>query len=252
MSAIPAPEELAKLTVPLGGRVWRAVENQTYAVTRELVSTRSDQERLEELLEGSKPAYQPGTEGLDYLLKTPFRYQPPKRGGSRFRRPFAGYGVFYGAEHRRTALAELAYHRYRFLAASPGTEFPRTEEKLTVFAADFEADAGLDLTSGPLAAHRALWTAGDDYGPTQRLAERAIEARIRAVRYESVRDPVRDDQGHSVGRNVALLDPASFTSPQHRSAQTWALYIGAREANARRIFGTRGERYDFLHADLMD
>ncbi|SFD46035.1 RES domain-containing protein [Thiohalospira halophila DSM 15071] len=248
---VPTSEELPGLSVPLAGRIWRAVESQTYAVTRQLVTSREDQERLEELLEGSKPAYQAGTEHLDYLLKTPFRYQPPKKGGSRFRRPFAPYGVFYGAEHRRTALAELAYHRYRFLEASPGTEFPGGEATLTVFAVDYRTSQGIDLTLPPLVEQREYWVAPSDYSTTQTLGERANAAGIGAIRYESVRDPIRDAEGHSEGRNVSILDPAIFDPPHHHSAQTWHLYLGSEEANARRALAEDGEVLDYRRRRLM-
>ena len=137
---VPDAATLAGYTRPLSGWIWRVVETQHYAQTRELVGTHADQARLEELLDRSKPPYRTGTEHLDYLLKTPFRYEPSKDRGSRFRRPFAGHGAFYGAEHRRTALAEFAYHRYRFLQASQGTAFPRGVDALTVFAAGYGTD----------------------------------------------------------------------------------------------------------------
>jgi len=248
---VPASEELPGLSVPLAGRIWRAVESQTYAVTRQLVTSREEQERLELLLEGSKPAYQAGTEHLDYLLKTPFRYEPPKKGGSRFRRPFAPYGVFYGAEHRRTALAELAYHRYRFLEASPNTDLPSGEATLTIFAADYSVAQGLDLTTPPLIRERLLWTEPTDYSTTQTLGERAFDANIGAIRYESVRDTFRDSEGHSEGRNVAVLNPAAFNPPYHHSAQTWHLYLGREEANARRALADRDEMFDFSRTQLV-
>ncbi|MFW5910916.1 MAG: RES family NAD+ phosphorylase [Thiohalospira sp.] len=243
--AIPESDELPALAGPLWGRIWRAVESQSHAQTRQLVGSREEQERLERLLEGSKPAYQAGTEHLDYLLKTPFRYQPPKKGGSRFRRPFAPYGVFYGAEHRRTTLAELAYHRYRFLEASPGTDFPSGEATLTVFAADYQTPNEIDLTIPPLDRQRSRWLAPTDYSLTQTLGDNAFEASIGAIRYESVRDPVRDPDGHSDGRNVAILDPAAFDPPHHHYAQTWHLYLGRKEANARRALAGEGEVFDF-------
>ena len=249
--AVPESVDLAGCARPLSGRLWRAVESQTYALTRELVQNSAEQARLEAILEGSKPRYRAGSEHLDYLLKTPFRYAPPKRGGSRFRRPHAGYGAFYGAEHPRTALAELVFHRYRFLQASPGTDFPSGEETLTLFAADFHTPMALDLTEPPLNTQRSTWTAPSDYSDTQLLGERAVEGGIGAIRYESVRDPVRDDAGRSEGRNVALLDPGVFDPPHHQAPQTWFLYLGTHEANARRTHAGLGERFDFARTELV-
>ena len=245
---IPAPEELAPLAGDLGGWVWRVVESQRYTQTRRLVATHTDQERLEELLEGSKPAYQPGTEHLDYLLKTPFRYRPPKRGGSRFRRPYAPYGVFYAAEHRRTALAELAFHRYRFFYLSEGTGLPRQEAQLTAFAAGYRTAAGLDLTTGELAHGREQWHHPADYSAAQALGATAAEAGIGAIRYGSVRDPAVDARGEPAGRNVGILAPGAFDPPHHTSPQTWYLFLGEVEANARRALAGPHEQYDFPRA----
>ncbi len=245
---IPDESELPRLATALSGRVWRVVEHQYRASTRKLVETHTDQERLEELLEGSKPAYPAAARHLDYLLKTPFRYRPSKRGGSRFRRPYARYGVFYAAEHRRTALAEFAYHRYRFFYASPDTELPRVEEHLTVFRAGYRTAHALDLTSGELAPGRDQWTHPSDYTACQLLGERAARAGIGAIRYESVRDPETDKNGRGAGRNVGIIDPEAFDPPRHTNAQTWFLFLGRREASLRRSLPGPDERFDFPRA----
>lgn len=248
---VPSVEQLLQHARLLGGRIWRVVEDQNNALTRQLVNNHAEQERLEELLEGqSKPAYLPGTEHLDYLLKTPFRYRPPKRSGSRFRAPFQGYGVFYGAEAVRTALAEFAYHRYRFFRASPGTDLPQGEEALTVFAVDYATESGIDLTQLPLSRDRPLWTAPADYAAPQTLGFRASEAGIGAIRYESVRDPETDAQGLSLGRNLAVLDPRSFDPPRPQCFQTWYLYLGSQEASFRRAMASQTERVDFPRAQM--
>ncbi|MFP4615441.1 MAG: RES family NAD+ phosphorylase [Thiohalorhabdus sp.] len=242
---VPEPDELAGHARFLGGWVWRVVEGQHYALTRQLVETQANQARLEELLEGSKPAYPAGTEHLDYLLKTPFRYQPPKRGGSRFRRPHAPYGAFYAAEHRRTALAELAFHRYRFFYVSEGTDLPHQEAQLTAFAAGYRTGRALDLTAGELARHRDRWSHPADYTTTQALGDNAAKAGIQAIRYESARDPETDGQGNGAGRNVAILAPAAFQPPHHVGPQTWYLYLGEVEASARRALADPDERFVF-------
>ena len=89
------------------------VEAQHIASTMKIVDNHDEQDLLESLLEGSKPAHPAGALKLDYLLATPFRYNP-LRGGSRFR-AITDPGVFYGAESVRTASAELGYWRWRFL-----------------------------------------------------------------------------------------------------------------------------------------
>lgn len=60
------------------------VEAQHIASTMKIVDDAAEQDVLETLLESSKPAQPPGVSRLDYLLATPFRYNP-LRGGSRFR-----------------------------------------------------------------------------------------------------------------------------------------------------------------------
>ena len=52
-----------------------------------LVDTMAEQQRLEQLLDESKPPVPPECRSLHYLLATPFRYGAPYPGGSRFRRP---------------------------------------------------------------------------------------------------------------------------------------------------------------------
>lgn len=241
---VPATDELAECLRPLSGRIWRVVEHQYTAATRKLVDSRADQERLERLLEQSKPPVPESACHLHYLLQTPFRYRPPKPHGSRFRPPHAPWGVFYASERRSTALAEFIYHRYRFFAASEGTALPRTEQRLTVFAADYGTDRGLDLTREPLVRNRTLWIDPDDYTACQRLGHHAHAAGVGALRSESVRD-ARRRSGIGTSRNVSVLDPAAFHHGRPVREQTWYLYLGHSEANALRAGRDPSERHDF-------
>jgi len=225
------PAELASEAHSAGGVAWRVVEHQYTVSTRKVVDTLAEQELLEAILDASKPPYLPGTEGLHYLLKTPFRY-PPSPYGSRFRRPFEGNGVFYGAEALRSSLAELAYWRQRFLAASPGTPFPANQELLTAFSVSYGSERQLDLTREPLVRDRAAWTHPTEYSATQSLAAVARQAGIQTLRYESVRDALH-------GANLALLVPTVFTDPDPLTEQTWYLYVGPSEVSC-----TRPDRSD--------
>jgi hypothetical protein len=56
------------------------VEAQHTASTMKIVDNSEEQDLLETLLEGSKPAQSDSALALDYLLATPFRYYP-LRGG---------------------------------------------------------------------------------------------------------------------------------------------------------------------------
>ena len=149
-----------------------------------LTDTLPEQALLEAILEASKPPLPAGAGKLHYLLATPFRYRP--RAGSRFRAPFEA-GVWYGAEHLRSALAEKGYWRLRFLLDSPATPdlkpVPHTAFNVSV------RGKALDLTAPPLARDREKWVSRTDYGATQALAAAARAADIELIRYASVRDP---------------------------------------------------------------
>lgn len=99
-------------TLRLSGQLLRLVESQEQVATNQLVSSLDRQAVLEDLLETTKPHLRPGTERLDYLLATPFRY-PPLKHGSRFGTRSAP-SLFYGALKTGTVLAEAAYYRFLF------------------------------------------------------------------------------------------------------------------------------------------
>lgn len=197
------------------GAVWRMVEAQHTASTMKVVDSRDEQDVLEWLLEGSKPALPKAAEGLDYLLATPFRYDP-RRGGSRFRAA-TDPGVFYGAQSVRTAGAELGYWRWKFLKDSPVLD--RLEPVAhTAFRADIGTLA-VDLQAAPFAVDAGIWTHPDDYSGTQRFAQVAREAAIGGIVYRSVRDP-------EPAWCIALLTPTVFAKPRPRpEMQTWWLAV---------------------------
>ena len=211
------PTELASKASPATGTVWRVVEHQYTTSTYKIVDTQAEQVTLESILEENKPPNAAETDRLHYLLKTPFRYQPPPI-GSRFRRAHSSDGVFYGSEMLRTALAELAYYRVKFFSESPDMPVPRTGELLTAYTATFATRLCLDLTAPPLNRSRKRWTHPTDYSATQALADDARQAAIEVVRYESVRDIL-------AGFNLALLTPRVFTSTAPVTQQSWVLYL---------------------------
>lgn len=206
------------------GQAWRMVESQHIAATMKLVDSPDEQDVLESLLESGKPARPPGTDGLDYLLATPFRYGP-LRTGSRFR-ALTDPGVFYGAQSVRTAAAELGYWRWRFLRDTAGLQ--RLEPVAhTAFKTDIAASV-VDLRRAPFDADRDVWQHPADYGPTQAFARTARQARIEGILYRSVRDP-------QPAWCLALLTPTGFARPRpHRDRQTWFLAVSQDEATLRR------------------
>lgn len=218
---------LASEAYPARGHIWRVVEHQHTASTRKLVSTHAEQELLEALLETSKPPYPTGTEKLHYLLKTPFRYYPPRPYGSRFRRPATLEGVFYASIEKRTAIAEMAYYRLRFFQDAPDCTPSKQEHKLTAFSVQYKTEREINLQRPPLDKDKAQWTHPTDYSATQALAEVARKAKIESIRYLSVRDIEH-------GSNIALLTFATFTSKRPTQEQTWYMHFSDSEVIATR------------------
>ena len=210
-------------------RLWRAVEAQHIASTLRLVANIEEQWILERLLEKTKPAIPTDAADLHFLLATPFRYISPI--GSRFRAP-GDPGVWYGAERERTACAELGYWRWRFLSDCAGLERIGPSPQ-TVFRAAIEGRM-LDLTESPFKRARADWTNSEDYVPSQRIARLAREARIDAIRYESVRDPQ-----HAAA--VAVLQPGCFKPRKPWDERIWLLTVRRDAA----IWQRQSQSYEF-------
>ena len=166
------PAALASEAHRLAGRCWRVVEAQHVVSTMKVVDTLAEQERLEQLLERSKPPVPPECRHLHYLLSTPFRYGAPYPRGSRFRRAGMTPGVFYASQTVTTAMAEMSFARLLFFAESPGTPWPANASEHTAFQARFRTNTGLDLTAAPFDRERARWTHPTDYEACQALAER--------------------------------------------------------------------------------
>jgi hypothetical protein len=125
----------------------------------------------------------------------------------------------------------------RFFAASPGMKLPKTTLEHLAFSVPVAVDRALDLTIAPLDGGRALWTDPADYGPCQRLAERARRLNTQLIRYESTRD-------RAGGANAALLDPAAFQKPVPTSEQTWHFRFSGAKLTALAALPSR-ERFDF-------
>jgi hypothetical protein len=161
----------------LNRRAWRAVEDQSLNSTRKLVDSDAEQALLEALIDGVKPIWPPGERlrALHSLLATPFRY-PPLRYGSRFGTR-AERGIFYGAEIRRTVLAEKAYYQCLFLAGTKAAFASPITQSLTLLQFGIATRRGADLTRPPFAersAQRAILKRGStsDYS-SQRFSQRS-------------------------------------------------------------------------------
>ena len=228
------PRAVASSAAAFAGDVWRAVEAQHVVSTRALVDTLDEQHVLERILDEGKPAIPEGAGRLHYLLFTPFRYAPPP-GGSRFRGP-TDAGVFYAADERRTACAELGYWRWRHLLDVPALQSMPTRPQ-TVFRARLAARA-VDLREAPFQRDRAIWTQPNDYGGCQRFGVTAREAGVGAIRYESVRDPQH-------GGCCAVLTPRAFARPSPLEQQTWMLSVSRDRVVWQRTHTLAREEHEF-------
>ena len=194
------------------------VEAQHVVSTLKVVDTLAEQERLEQLLEESKPPVPPECRRLHYLLSTPFRYGAPYPRGSRFRRAGLTPGVFYASQTVTTAVAEMAFARLLFFAESPATPWPANAIEHTAFQVRFHTNTGLDLTSAPFDRERARWTDPADYEKCQAVAEAARGAGVQAIRYRSARDTAG-------GLNIALLTCSAFSVLAPLERETWRLHF---------------------------
>lgn len=209
------PPAVSSEARPWQGAVWRIVEAQHTASTMKIVDNDDEQDLLETLLEGSKPAQPATAMALDYLLATPFRYNP-LRGGSRFR-TVTDPGVFYGAESVRTASAELGFWRWKFLRDAVDLEKLEPVAH-TAFSADVSTQV-VDLRKPPFSTDAKAWLHRTDYTATQAFAQAAREANVGGIQYQSVRDP------HPAWC-VALLTPQAFSKTKPRPLmQTWWLAV---------------------------
>ena len=230
--------EVASNAAPLRHALWRAVEAQHVVSTMALVDTVEEQHALERLLDGAKPPVPAEAAHLHWLLFTPFRYPPPP-GGSRFRGP-NDPGAFYGADEIRTACAELGYWRWRHLQHSPALSAMPTKAQ-TVFQVKLDTGA-VDLRAKPFARDRSHWTDPADYSRCQALGRTAREAKVGAIRYESVRDPKRQ-------ACCAVLSPAAFTPAVPLEQQTWMLSVARDRVIWRRTHALDAEEHEFAAAE---
>lgn len=196
---------------PMSMAAWRCVESQTDIATTKLVDSPHERDALEEILEASKPAKPGSGAGWHYLLFTPFRYTSPQ--GSRFRAPHAP-GIWYGADSVKTACAEMAYWRYRFILDSAG--LTKNDAELvtahTIFRAVVDG-VGIDLMSDPWVAAADVWTHPQDYAGTQALASAARDRSLEWIRYASVRLP-----GATC---AAVLEPTALGKAKPSGYQSW-------------------------------
>jgi len=213
------PDALSSSARLASGRCWRFVEAQHRVSTLKLTDTAAEQERLESILEASKPPVPEECRHLDFLLFTPFRYGPYPN-GSRFRRAGLTPGVFYASEFPETAAAEKAFYRLLFYAESPATRWPQDAGEFTAFAVEYATGRAIDCRMHPLDADRATWTQLTQYDGCQHLAEIAREASVDVIKYQCVRRP-------AAALNVAILRCRAFARSEPIDRQSWRIHFSA-------------------------
>ncbi len=199
--------------VRLTGSIWRVVESQEQIATRALVDTLEEQDLLERLVEAAKPPLRTGTEHLDYLLATPFRY-PPLRWGSRFGTAHEP-SIFYGSRRRDTALAEVAYYRFLFwhgMRIPPRSGVLVTQH--TAFSARIDCNPGFRLQDAPFDTHREDLVHRSDHRATQALGAAMRAAGIVGFEAPSARCPQR-------GLNVGVFSPHGIASRVAGRKASW-------------------------------
>ena len=225
---------------PLSLRAWRVVEAQHLVSTRKLVDSDAEQAILEDMIEAQKP-HAPDTGRLHYLLFTPFRY-PPLRRGSRFGGRWER-GIWYGSEALRAALAEVAYYRLLFLEGT-GAEVGPVQTDLTAFRTPLETTRGLDLASSPFERWSRELTSKTSYASTQPLGTAMREAGVEVFRYRSARD-------REGGINVGVFAPQAFAARRPRELQTWHAWATRTSVDiSRRDYFVR-EAYRFPREDFL-
>lgn len=225
---------------PLALTAHRAVEAQHQIATRKLVDSDAEQQVLEELIEGAKPAPRAPTK-LHYLLSTPFRY-PPLRHGSRFGARHER-GIWYGAERLEVVLAEVAYYRLLFLEGTRA-ELGTLSVELSSFRARVAAERGIDLLRPPFDVFEARISSPTDYRVSQALGRAMRDAGVELCRYRSARDPAG-------GSAVAVFSPSAFAERRPRAVVAWWCNATRRGVEFRRRdyfhpTGLRFRREDFL------
>lgn len=195
------------------------VEAQHRISTRRLVDTDDEQLLLEALIDRSKPPVPPDCAGLHYLLATPFRHPPLRRGsrfGSRDER-----SLFYASIALSTALAEVAYYRLLFLEGTRAKIEPVVVD-LSAFQVRLRTEAAVDLTRPPFDAWESAISNPVSYGESQHLGAEMRKEGVDLAVFRSARDPEKGD-------NLVVFTPSCFARKRPSVPETW-LSVTTRDA----------------------
>jgi hypothetical protein len=171
---------------PLSMRLYRVVESQEEVATTIITSNSNDQNLLEDMLENSKPKISDALAKCHYLISTPFRY-PPLSHGSRFG-SILEPGLFYGSTTIATALAEIAYYRFRFLADmgdSNKVTKHKPQSNHTGFYVNTHSEKGLTLFNKPFLEMQL--DSPDSYHASQPFGSKMRKAGVELFKFKSAR-----------------------------------------------------------------
>ena len=225
------PAWIQEHVLTLTTRSFRMVETQHIAATMRLVDSADEQDLLEQMLESNKPPLPAQALGIHYLLAAPFRYVPQT--GSRFRGVNTP-GIWYGADDRFCACAEIAYWRQRFLLDSVGLVKQQLSTKHSMYEAVVNGRA-IDLQSSPWNQAQIHWQHPSDYTETQKLGQLVRDSgHVAWVRYGSVQAP-----GHTC---AAVFDPVALSM---HSADLQFEQWHCHTTSDKVIFSNGRERFDF-------
>jgi hypothetical protein len=205
-------------SIPVAGTLLRLVESQEQVATSQLVSTLDRQVALEDMLEATKPPYRQLSEGLHYLLATPFRY-PPLNHGSRFGSRFEP-SLFYGSQETRTVLAEAAFYRFYFWSGMAQAPQGKLDTQHTLFEAAYKTTQGFKLQSQPFVTYSAELSHPAEYKSSQALGTLMRASGIQVFEYISARDKAQ-------GINVALFTPLALSNKKPLSQEPWLCELTA-------------------------
>ncbi|TXS95824.1 RES family NAD+ phosphorylase [Parahaliea maris] len=222
------------------GHIWRIVEYQEEAATRNITRSAAEQDRLEQLLDAHKPSYPPATDHLHWILKAPFRY-PPLRHGSRFGLA-TEMGILYGARERNTAMVESAVYLWLFqqgLQDLGPLEVIKDGRCALHFAVNHQRVA--DLTTPDV---REWWdriSDPADYHFSQQLGSSLRESGSGMIWFRSAR--------WAQGVNCAVLDPAAIAANTVPVQSQWSLRIDTTTCWWGR---PGGERFEIQYSEVAD
>ena len=220
----------------ISGTVYRLVESQEQIATTAYVDTLAEQAVLEQLLERSKPPQPPYSHSLHYLLATPFRYPPLKR-GSRFGQKHQP-GLFYGATDVPTTLAESSFYRLVYLESMSSEAMPSKplSGQHTLFDVGYRTECGVRLQEPPFDHYKDAIRHPSDYRTAQRLGTDMRAAGVLCFEYPAAR--------WADGINVALYNGSAFSANRPTNQQRFISATGQRQVEFKNIDTGQVYSYD--------